>query len=78
MRFARFMATDAGRTLRVVVGAGLALVGLFLLPWGLILVVVGAAVAVAGLTNRCLIAPLLGVPFRGADIPAAGSGESRR
>lgn len=78
MKFARFMATNAGRTLRVVAGTVLALAGLLLLPWGLIATAVGAAVVVAGLTNRCLIAPLLGVPFRGADLPAPSAPADHR
>jgi ABC-type Fe3+-siderophore transport system permease subunit len=69
MAFAIFMAGDAGRAIR----AGSGLVFLVAAAFG-----VGGAVAVAlailGLTllaaasfNVCLIAPLIGAPFRGRD-----------
>lgn len=78
MAFARFMASGAGRSLRVV--AGLALIGLGLGAvggvGGWILAAVGLAPLFSGVFNVCLLAPLLPVPFRGADVlrghPRAG------
>lgn len=66
MWLATRMATPAGRGSRVVVGlvligAGAALNGL---P-GLVVAVVGAVPLLAGLTNVCLVAPLVRAPFRG-------------
>ncbi|MEO5816364.1 MAG: DUF2892 domain-containing protein [Gemmatimonadaceae bacterium] len=65
--FARFMASPAGRSIRVV--AGLALIA-----WGwsnhetatgMILMLVGVAPLLAGVFNVCLIAPIIGAPFSG-------------
>lgn len=65
MPFAKFMASAAGRGIRIVLG-------LALIFWGLLhgqtlLTVVGLVPLAAGVFNRCLIAPLIGAPFRGAD-----------
>jgi len=69
MAFARFMASFWGRALRVIVGAiiiwwGLTLAGVA--EW--IAIVVGSIFVLVGLFNVCLIAPFLGVPFRGKDL----------
>ena len=65
MPFARFMATAAGRGIRIVLG-------LSLIFWGLLegampLAIAGLVPLAAGVFNRCLIAPLMGAPFRGID-----------
>ncbi len=65
MAFAKFMATAAGRGIRIVLG-------LSLIFWGLLhadarLMLAGLVPLTAGAFNRCLLAPLLGAPFRGAD-----------
>lgn len=71
--FAMFMASTAGRLLRVV--AGIALIG-----WGwtmrgtttgIILMVVGVVALLAGTLNVCLIAPIIGAPFFGKDVLGA-------
>ena len=50
MKFARFMATPVGRAIRILAGLALIAIGILLLwPWGLILSVVGAVVAFAGI-----------------------------
>lgn len=70
--FARFMATAAGRGVRIV--AGLVLIG-----WGwsmrdqtagIVLMLVGLVPLGAGVFNVCLIAPLIGAPFSGAKVRA--------
>lgn len=80
MSFARFMSGPVGRGLRIVAGAVLVVVGVVLavgsassvgaLIGGVALVVVGAAVFVAGTINVCFIAPIIGAPFRGRDARA--------
>ncbi len=69
MKFATFMASGAGRTLRAVVGV-------LLVWWGFMMagvvsyaVIAFGIIAIAsGLFNFCLIAPFLGVPFMGKDL----------
>lgn len=63
MGFAKFMASTAGRLLRIALGAGLIAAGYF---FGLVpLMLVGVLPVLAGAFNICVIAPLLGVPFSG-------------
>ncbi|MDO8532816.1 MAG: DUF2892 domain-containing protein [Dehalococcoidia bacterium] len=71
MGFARFMASPVGRGERIVLGIVLIAVGI-----GAVGGVAGWAIAVAGLLpltlgiiNGCIFAPLLRVPFKGADLP---------
>lgn len=66
MSFARFMASPAGRTIRIVAGLVLITIGLILVPGvlGWVLAAVGLAPLVAGTLDVCLIAPLIGAPFR--------------
>lgn len=77
MAFARFMASTAGRLLRV-------FAGLVIIAWGwsmhetstgVILMVIGLVPLLAGAFNVCLIAPVIGAPFAGKDAvrpPGAG------
>ncbi|MDQ7842302.1 MAG: DUF2892 domain-containing protein [Armatimonadota bacterium] len=71
--FVRFMASAAGRLVRIV--AGLALMGWGLLGLrgtaGIVVTVVGVVPLLAGLFDVCLFAPLFGGPFRGTKIRAA-------
>jgi hypothetical protein len=70
MGFAKFMATGLGRALRMVAGLVLIVCGM-LFAHGVtevVLGIVGIAAFAAGLFNVCLIAPLIGAPFRGADL----------
>lgn len=68
MKLAKFMASGTGRALRAIVGA-------ILIWWGLGMgssvgygvAVFGVVAIAAGLVNFCLIAPLIGAPFRGKD-----------
>ncbi len=66
---ARFLASDAGRLVRV--GGGL---GLMSLGWrrgglgGAVLALVGLIPLTCGVTDRCLISYLLGGPIKGQEI----------
>jgi hypothetical protein len=65
MAFTAWMSKPAGRFLRIV--AGLVLIGLGLYfgnVLGYVIAVVGVVPILAGVFNFCLIAPLLGGPFR--------------
>lgn len=70
MEFARFMATNVGRMMRILAGMILILGGLALLAgfWKFILVGAGLLLMAAGVFNFCFIAPLVGGPFFGKDI----------
>jgi hypothetical protein len=66
MSFARFMAGSVGRTARVVIGIGLIVWGFSIgSTAGVVVIVVGAIVFLAGALNFCLIAPLIKAPFLG-------------
>jgi hypothetical protein len=70
MAFVRFMASPAGRALRIVVGMALIVVGLTVgKTAGTVLAVVGLVPLLAGALNLCLLAPLFGAPFRGSSLP---------
>ena len=70
MGFAKFMASTAGRILRVVAGLVLIYVGYFVIKGvgGDILAVVGLAPIAAGVFDFCLLAPLFGAPLSGKAI----------
>jgi hypothetical protein len=63
-----FLAGSTGRIVRIVAGEVLIVVGLFLTQGALrwILVIVGLVPLLAGLFDRCVFAPLFGLPFVGA------------
>ena len=66
------MATASGRGLRLL--AGLVLVGVGLAMGGLgrsIVAIVGLVPLLAGLTNVCLLAPVVKAPFRGSRVRGA-------
>lgn len=72
LAFASFMAGPLGRLLRI-------LAGLALIAWGwsmrattggIVLMIVGLVPLLAGILNVCLIAALIGAPFRGRDAKA--------
>ena len=71
--FFRFMASSAGRVVRAVAGVVLILVGLLLVQgtWGWVLAVVGLVPLAAGLFDRCVFAPLFGLPFVGPNLRRA-------
>ena len=68
--FALFMASTAGRLLRVVAGVALIAWGWTMhgTTIGIILMVVGVLALLAGTFNVCLIAPIIGAPFFGKDV----------
>ncbi|NWJ96518.1 MAG: DUF2892 domain-containing protein [Chloroflexi bacterium] len=76
MAFASFMASPAGRIVRIIAGLVLISLGLVLVKdtTGWILAVVGLLPVAAGVFNFCLFAPLFGVPFGGNDL---SKGQSR-
>jgi hypothetical protein len=70
MDFARFMSSAAGRLIRIVAGAALVVVGLFVMgnTLGIVLAVVGLVPLLAGIGNFCVFAPLFGGPFMAKNI----------
>ena len=62
-----FLASVAGRVVRVVAGLALILVGLLVVQgtWGWVLAVVGLVPLLAGLFDYCVFAPLASLPFAG-------------
>jgi len=70
-RFARFMASAAGRWIRIIAGAALIFWGWSMHSGtGMIVMVVGLVPIAAGVFDFCLIAPLLHAPFWGRQIRA--------
>jgi hypothetical protein len=67
--FAAFMAGPIGRLARIVLGIVLIVVGLMVVEggWGVVIAIVGLAPLAVGIGNVCLVAPLIGAPFRGRD-----------
>lgn len=65
-----FMASNAGRILRIVAGIALIALGLLVVQdtAGIILAVVGVVPLLAGVFDFCIFAPLFGNPLSGAKI----------
>ena len=74
--FFGFIASPAGRVIRILAGVALVLVGLLALGgiWGWILAIVGLVPLLAGLFDRCVFAPLFGLPFVGPRLRRALQG----
>lgn len=70
--FIAFMASTAGRIVRIVAGLGLILWGWFGLgdTTGIVVAVIGALPLLAGLFDFCVFAPLFGAPLSGPKIRA--------
>ncbi len=70
--FVKFMASTAGRLVRIVAGLALMLWGLLGLSGtsGALVAVIGAVPLLAGLFDFCLFAPLFGAPLSGPKIRA--------
>lgn len=70
--FVQFMASGAGRALRIVAGIALIALGLLGLngTTGVVVAVIGVVPLLAGLFDFCLFAPLFGCPLSGAKIRA--------
>jgi hypothetical protein len=72
--FSKFMASTAGRIVRIVAGIVLIALGFFgnLPTWaGIVVIVVGLVPLVAGLFDFCVFAPLFGDPMSGKKIRAS-------
>ena len=73
LKFARFKSGPFGRTID-------ALLGLALIWWGSdftslvkdLAVIIGILALLASVLNVCWVAPIIGIPFRGKDIPKEG------
>jgi hypothetical protein len=71
--FPKFMASPAGRIIRIIAGLALIAWGFFgnlNTVIGIILIVVGLVPLVAGLFDFCVFAPLFGAPMGGKKIRA--------
>lgn len=70
-RFAQFMASPAGRWLRIVVGVALVVWGWSMHSGGgTVLAIVGLVPIAAGVFDFCLISKIVHAPFWGRDIRA--------
>jgi len=71
--FFHFMASTAGRIVRIVAGLALVLVAALVLEgaWSWILAIVGLVPLLAGLFDRCVFAPLFKLPFVGPQLREA-------
>jgi hypothetical protein len=69
----RFLASSTGRLVRAVAGLILIVVGIWAIGGvvGWILAVIGLVPLAAGLFDRCVFAPLFGLPFSGPDLRKA-------
>jgi hypothetical protein len=71
MGLARFMASAAGRLIRIVVGVVLIWIGLTTVggTGGWVLAIIGLLPLAAGVMNFCVTGLLFGAPFWGKDLP---------
>jgi len=71
--FFRFMAGSSGRVTRIIAGLILIILGIWAAQgvgsW--ILVIVGLVPLLAGIFDRCVFAPLAGLPFDGPSLRSA-------
>lgn len=70
MALAKFMASSTGRTVRIIAGIALILIGLLVVKdtGGIVLAIIGLIPLLAGLFDFCLIAAIMGMPLKGSDI----------
>ena len=73
MSLLSFFATNAGRLTRVIAGVVLVVAGALIGGAGWILAVVGLVPLIAGATDVCVLAPLMGKPFSGKQFRADAS-----
>ena len=78
----RFLASRYGRIARIVAGVLLIIIGLGVISGssslaGWIVAVIGLGPLAAGVFDVCLLAPLMGLPFRGPDLRAKLGGKAR-
>jgi hypothetical protein len=69
----RFLAGSTGRAVRVVAGLILIVIGIWAVQGvgGWILAIIGLVPLLAGVLDRCVFAPLFGLPFDGPDLRSA-------
>jgi type IV secretory pathway VirB2 component (pilin) len=69
----RFLASSSGRAARIVAGIVLILVGLIWIQGtlGWIVAVIGLVPLLAGVFDKCVFAPLFGLPFAGPRLRSA-------
>jgi hypothetical protein len=65
MEFVKIMSSGGGRLTRAVAGVVLIGIGIALGGGWLVLSVIGLIPLFAGIANVCLLAPLMGQPFKG-------------
>lgn len=72
-----FLASSTGRWVRIVAGVVLILLALFVTTgtWSWVLGIVGLVPLLAGIFDRCVFAPLFGLPFGGEELRRALSGK---
>ena len=72
MAFIQFLASKTGRYVRIAVGIILLILGIFVVEdaAGIVLTIIALVPLLAGIFDVCVIAPLFGAPFKGADIRA--------
>lgn len=65
-----FLASPAGRVIRILAGVALILIGLFVVegPLSWVLEMVGLVPLAAGVFDFCVFAPLAGLPFVGSKL----------
>lgn len=65
--FIHFMASPAGRILRILAGSAIIAYGLLFTAGvnGMVIAAIGVLPIITGALNICLIGPLLGAPLRG-------------
>lgn len=72
MKFAEFMSSGAGRTIRIVAGLALFVYAFFVFSASVVLsgvlMLVGILVLAAGASNTCYFGPLFGAPLAGNQI----------
>ena len=75
MAVVQFLASKTGRYVRIGVGIILLILGIFVVQdtAGIVLTIIALVPLLAGIFDVCLIAPLFGAPFKGADIRARKS-----
>jgi len=71
--FFRFIASPTGRGIRIIAGIALIVIGLGLAQGtvGWILAIVGLVPLGAGVFDKCVFAPLFGLPFAGPSLRKA-------
>jgi hypothetical protein len=71
--FLKFMASTAGRIVRIVAGIALVAWGMLGLggTWGIVVTVIGLVPLAAGIFDFCIFAPLFSAPLSGPKIRAS-------